>query len=92
MLVDAGGNVAKLGLSLVEPRARGLGIGRRLVEEYIRFARGAGYRKIMLWTQSVLTAARSIYERAGFVRVEERPHRSFRLISSVRLGSWSCRP
>jgi DNA-binding MarR family transcriptional regulator/GNAT superfamily N-acetyltransferase len=77
MLVDAGNGVAKLRLLLVEPRSRGLGIGRRLVEECIRFARDAGYRKITLWTQSILTGARDIYQRAGFVRVEAKPHRSF---------------
>jgi DNA-binding MarR family transcriptional regulator/N-acetylglutamate synthase-like GNAT family acetyltransferase len=77
MVVDAGDNVAKLRLLLVEPRARGLGIGPRLVEQCVRFARDAGYRKIILWTQSVLTTARTIYERAGFVRVEQKPHRSF---------------
>jgi DNA-binding MarR family transcriptional regulator/predicted GNAT family acetyltransferase len=77
MLVDAGDGVAKLRLLLVEPRSRGLGIGRRLVEECISFARDAGYHKITLWTQSILTGARGIYQRAGFVRVEAKPHRSF---------------
>jgi DNA-binding MarR family transcriptional regulator/predicted GNAT family acetyltransferase len=77
MLVDAGNGAAKLRLLLVEPQARGHGVGRRLVEHCVRFARDAGYRKIALWTQSVLTDARTIYERAGFVRVEEKRHRSF---------------
>ncbi len=77
MLVDAGNGVAKLRLLIVEPHARGRGIGRRLVEHCIKFARDAGYRKIVLWTQSVLTDARRIYEGAGFVRTEEKPHRSF---------------
>ena len=77
MLVDAGNGIAKLRLLIVEPHARGRGTGRRLVEHCIKFARDAGYRKIVLWTQSVLTDARRIYEGTGFVRVEEKPHRSF---------------
>jgi len=68
---------AQLRLLLVEPWARGLGIGGRLVEECLRFARAAGYEQIMLWTQDCLTAARRIYQAAGFRLASESEHHSF---------------
>jgi len=76
-LVKASDRVGKLRLFLVEPSARGRGIGGRLVEECVRFARRAGYRKITLWTQSELLAARRVYARAGFRCVAEEPNQAF---------------
>ena len=78
MLVKDSEEVARLRLLLVDPKGRGLGLGNRLVDECVRFARAAGYKKITLWTHSILTAARHIYEKAGF-----------RLTASEKRHSWS---
>lgn len=76
-LVRKSAKVAQLRMLIVEASARGLGIGDRLVEECIGFARRAGYRKIVLWTNDILHAARRIYQRKGFRLIEEERHHSF---------------
>lgn len=76
-VVQSSETIAKLRLLLVEPKARGLGLGTRLVEECIRFARRSGYQKIVLWTNSVLVEARHIYQKLGFTLVDQEEHHSF---------------
>lgn len=76
-VVQSSETVAKLRLLLVEPKARGLGLGTRLVEECIRFARRRGYQKLILWTNSILLEARHIYMKTGFKLVAEEAHHSF---------------
>jgi DNA-binding MarR family transcriptional regulator/N-acetylglutamate synthase-like GNAT family acetyltransferase len=76
-LVKHSDDVAKLRLLLVDPAGRGQGLGQKLVAECIEFAKACGYRKVTLWTQSILLAARKIYQDSGFVLVASEPHRSF---------------
>jgi GNAT superfamily N-acetyltransferase len=76
-LVKESKEVARLRLLIVDPKARGLGIGKRLVDECTRFARRAGYKQITLWTNSVLLAARSIYKKAGYELAKSESHHSF---------------
>jgi DNA-binding MarR family transcriptional regulator/N-acetylglutamate synthase-like GNAT family acetyltransferase len=76
-LVKRSKTLSQLRLLLVEPKARGLGIGERLVRECIRFARQVGYRRMRLWTQDDLLPARAIYKKAGFEVIAREPHRSF---------------
>jgi GNAT superfamily N-acetyltransferase len=76
-LVKASDEVAKFRLLLIDPKGRGQKLGQRMVAEAVAFARGSGYRKITLWTQSNLGAARKIYQDAGFVLIATEPHHSF---------------
>ena len=76
-LVQQSRTVAKLRLLVIDPKARGQGLGHRLVAECIEHARALGYRKLVLWTQANLLAARHIYRQAGFTLLETEPHHSF---------------
>ncbi|OKO68403.1 helix-turn-helix domain-containing GNAT family N-acetyltransferase [Bradyrhizobium sp. AS23.2] len=76
-LVKGSDDVAKLRLLLLDPAARGQGLGQRLVAECVSFAQACGYRRMTLWTQSILVAARKIYQDAGFKLIATEPHRSF---------------
>jgi len=84
-LVKQSPTVAKLRLLILAPQARGRGLGARLVDACVRFAREAGYRKVVLWTQSHLDAARAIYQSRGFTKKQARKHHSFgkRLVAEV---------
>ena len=76
-LVAAGRRTARLRLLLVEPEARGAGLGRELIARCVQFAREAGYRRVVLWTQRNLLPARHLYIKAGFKKTSHQPHRSF---------------
>ncbi|MFF5854407.1 GNAT family N-acetyltransferase [Streptomyces sp. NPDC012751] len=77
LVADGQPGTAKLRVLLVTPNARGLGMGTRLVEEALHFARAAGYRRVTLWTTDNLASARRIYRHFGFTLTDEKPHREF---------------